>query len=280
MRLFIGIVGPPSKAFARGHTPASRRKGRVIRESLRPTVVMGARSWVAPASASTGRLTRRRVLARATLVWLAWVAIALLPVLTVQTAPAYGDAQWQYFSGASDCSQRTDPINVVFVGTSDSGIIDGHWRLHLWTWGYMGQWPWTEKPLYGQNEHLVCHATARTRADGSPLSHDRYHARMFEFGWATEPDGIGGGWHVHVGAHREVYGWRSNATLGFLPGICGHAVAPNGFNEGKWRVDKGFLDGGHRRLKVANWGNTYPALQCNGRSVQGDGYLSYLSAGH
>lgn len=222
-------------------------------------------------SRRVGRRLRRRVAKR---LWILAVvgALAIAAVLP-QAARAQGQVFQYTYPPGSPCAtiaDLIDPINVVFVGAPDWETVDPHFPEHLF-WGSVD----SGSPQDALDSTYTCRGVARQIATAGSDSSDRLHARLFEYGYGYEPGG-GDGWHIHVAAHHDL-------TVQDASGDDCHAVPPNGFNETRNLIVNGFTDGypfgeAHRYIKLADWGNRRPKMQCNGELAASDGLVAFLDA--
>jgi len=205
----------------------------------------------------------------------ALVVGGLLPhAVSAQTEPG---SFWHYTYPPNRCggSDPVDPINIVFVGAPTWETVDEHWAHHL-LWGSTDSG--SAQSAYKHSG--ACGGVVRQRATADSDADDRLHARMFEFGYADEPDGVGSGDHIHVGAHHD--------ARGYDPDEC-HYVPPGGFNSTRNDVVgsfTGMLGGGvfdeaHELIKWSYWNNSEPmAQECGGGSSMSDGWVAYIGAEH
>lgn len=173
----------------------------------------------------------------------------VLPLVQPPAALSQGAPHtYTYRDNSCGPAVAADPINIVFVNTLFTQEVDDHWQAHFPSWTTASDTP----NQFATNDSGACVTMGRERADGGNLDWSRYHARMTQWGWGTEPVLSASGWHVHIGAHHEEQGFL---TFPQPPVPVGHVISEDGFNRARNEVYYGFAEH-HPVIAWISWGNT------------------------
>lgn len=227
-----------------------------------------------------GQADRARRYRVAKLIWIfAFVAALSIGAGLPRAAWGFEGSLWHYTyepNACGDTARTVDPLNIVFVGAVTWAQVDEHWTHHL-LWGSTD----SGSPQSILDRGGRCVLVGRQLATADADADDRLHARLFNYGYAFEPDGVGTGYHVHVGAHHDLRGYEP-----FEPFEPCHWVTSEGYNATRNDVASSFTgplsSEPHRLIAWKRWGNVEPMVQeCEGgehRSALSDGWVPYIDA--
>jgi hypothetical protein len=207
---------------------------------------------------ATGFLLKRAV---AAFLVCAAASSTLSPASAHFTRPeySYNSSAW---AGNSPCSDREDPVTVVFKGDVAYPAESSSTLQAVTGWSVAGNPGSKYVSVEGG-----CRVAATERASDS-ANHDRYHIRF---------------WDAHCGGYQC---WnRFTAGTPHWEEIVwcrqqypGHAVTQDGFDRAKRRVKDAFRSRGYNVWDVW-WGNTLTKQQCSGNYAGSNGTTWYIQLG-
>lgn len=191
------------------------------------------------------------------------VGLCLVPVMAVEPAAAHF-ATTEYSRGSENCSSLdnlVDPVSLVFYGYGAYGETYGHSHRTFDLLDAISGWGDSDSSTQYAGSHSACTAMEREAANGCGDC-TRYHIRLNQ----THHQDLSGRFETVGTPHHEV------------ERDCGHAVPPDGFNNGRGHVKYlWLLKYGESKLgNVQNWGNTRPMRQCDGQNAVSSGGVYWL----
>lgn len=178
------------------------------------------------------------------------------PVGLATPAQAHFSAGTYTYRNGGPCTagNRVDPVTVVFYSSATGARSLNHVQFH-------GGWTHTSGTAQYFLSHGACQPMNGQRADGGTFS-SRYHIRA-RTTYHSDPT-----WGITAmgSPHYDNLTW------------CGHAVPPNGFNNGRAEIVRIMDPSPHHTLAgYVNWGNTQSMRQCNGDMAASNGLVAWLS---